>query len=99
MARARLPRRMILGAGQPAVNCLTVTSLGDKLSALGADPTSACPTHHSRRAIHMRDYDDRTLTEKIKESAENGLLAPLWMGLKIAVGLFLVYLVISALLD
>jgi hypothetical protein len=47
----------------------------------------------------MRGYEDRTLIEKIKESAENGLLAPLWMGLKIAAGLFLVYLVISALLD
>ena len=45
----------------------------------------------------MRNDNDRTVTEKIKQSADNGLLAPLWMGLKIAVGLSLVYLVISAL--
>lgn len=47
----------------------------------------------------MRSYDDRTLIEKIKDSADNGGLAPLWMGLKIGAGLFLVYLVISALFD
>jgi len=47
--------------------------------------------------MHMRDHDDRTVIEKIKESADNGLLAPLWMGLKIAVGLFLVYLLINGL--